>query len=143
MSALPSDITAFARATKTDDALQAAADKDDAKSDTTNDLRAVAGKDGSTNAADSAQKAQAAPVVARPSKPGAEAAKNFRLKGVSAAGQNSSVMVDTGVRTYTIYIGEKVVIETPMGKTDVVLQQATENSAVMSVGGEPVSLRIK
>ena len=83
-----------------------------------------------------------APIVKKepmaPSKP--SPATGFSLKGLTKNANNSVAMVSTGVKTYTIGLGETISMETAKGKVSVKLEKVEDNSVVLNIGGERVVL---
>ena len=79
----------------------------------------------------------ATPVV-QPKKP--TVANGFALRGLSTGASNSTAIVFTGVKTYTIALGETFPMDTANGRVNVSLRKLTESSATLVVAGEPVEL---
>ena len=79
----------------------------------------------------------AQPVV-QPKKPAV--ANGFSLKGISTGASNATAIVFTGVKTYTIALGETFPMDTANGRVSVSLRNITESSASLIVAGEPVEL---
>ena len=69
--------------------------------------------------------------VAKPSP-----ATGFSLKGLTKNANNSVAMVSTGVKTYTIGLGETISMDTAHGKVSVKLEKVEDNSVVLNIGGE-------
>jgi len=63
-------------------------------------------------------------------------ASGFSLRGLTKNGKNSVAIVDSGMKTYTIGIGETLSMDTPNGKVSVNLQMVNDNSVVLNIGGE-------
>jgi hypothetical protein len=78
-----------------------------------------------------------------PVKSGSELARHFKLNGVVRNARESMAMINTGVKTYTITMGESVTVETPNGRVEVILETLTGDGAVLKVGGEPVPLQLR
>jgi hypothetical protein len=82
-------------------------------------------------AAVSSEPAQAGPVAKIP--------KGFSLKGI-ISGSNPSAMISTGVRTYTIFQGDTLTMETADGKVDVSCEKLEADKAHLNIGGDSVVL---
>jgi len=63
-------------------------------------------------------------------------ASSFSLKGLTKNAKNSVAIVHTGLKTYTIGIGETLAMDTPQGKVTVNLETVNDNSVVLNIGGE-------
>jgi Tfp pilus assembly protein PilP len=64
-------------------------------------------------------------------------ASKFSLKGLTRNANDSVAMVHTGVKTYTIGMGETISMDTPNGKVSVKLEQVVnDSSVVLNIGGE-------
>jgi|SRR6266850_1387479 len=63
-------------------------------------------------------------------------ASTFSLKGLTKNAKNSVAIVHTGVKTYTIGIGETLSMDTPNGKVSVKLETVNDSSVVLNIGGE-------
>src|SRR6266446_3042466 len=63
-------------------------------------------------------------------------ASSFSLKGLTKNAKNSVAIVYTGVKTYTIGIGETLSMDTLNGKVSVNLETVNDNSVVLNIGGE-------
>lgn len=102
-----------------------------------------------TNEAPTApQAASTTPVAKTPPAPVAsrgnsQYARDFSLKGVMKNANDSMVMVNTGTKTYSIRLGESMIMDTPSGKVDVQVDDVTATSAVLKVGGIATSLRLR
>ena len=68
-------------------------------------------------------------------------AQSFSLKGIISSGKPSA-MIYSGVKTYTIFAGDSLVMETPSGKVTVRCEQLDKDKVVLNVGGEPVTLSV-
>lgn len=157
LSALPGDLRAHARTAKTDNATQETLDDEETDGASTNQVVAMAehpvvnqATNKSPTPIDAAKK-PAEPIktvavtAALPSstKSGSEIARSFKLNGVVANSRESTAMISTGVRTYTIAVGEKVSVETGNGRIDVSLEKVTGDGVTLNVGGESVPLRLR
>ena len=83
--------------------------------------------------------------ASKPKEPGAaeltrEIAKKFSLKGVIQSANKPMATIYTGVKTYTIAVGETLSMETAKGKTPVRCEGVGENLVVLTVAGERVTL---
>jgi len=83
--------------------------------------------------------------ASKPKEPGAaeltrEIAKIFSLKGVIQSANKPMATIYTGVKTYTIAVGETLSMETAKGKTPVRCEGVGENLVVLTVAGERVTL---
>jgi hypothetical protein len=76
-----------------------------------------------------------APVSAKPPVTSA-----FALKAILQNGTNSTAMVFTGVRTYSITLGDTIFVQTTEGAKSVRLEALDATSAVLDVAGEEVRL---
>ncbi len=79
-----------------------------------------------------------APPVVEAKKPAV--ASGFALKGISTGASNATAIVYTGVKTYTIALGETFPMDTVNGRVNVSLRRIAEGSATLIVAGEPVEL---
>jgi hypothetical protein len=73
--------------------------------------------------------------------PAPKTVKGFSLKGIITAG-NPSAMIYTGVRTYTIFQGDSLTMETASGKVTVRCDKLETNKVVLDIDGEPVTLSL-
>lgn len=76
-----------------------------------------------------------------PASPVTKTVKGFSLKGIINAG-NPSAMINTGVRTYTIFQGDSLTMETASGKVTVRCDKLETNKVVLDIDGEPVTLSL-
>ena len=88
------------------------------------------------------------PILAQPARTNAPAAtkqkpsvaKNFSLKGLTKNANNSVAIVYTGMKTYTIVLGETLSMDTTNGKVSVNFQKVNDSSMVSNIGGERTML---
>ncbi|MDB6112794.1 MAG: hypothetical protein JWR69_4544 [Pedosphaera sp.] len=157
LSALPGDLRAHARTPRVDEPIPGLVDDEETDAPGTNDLATTAEHPVAIPAVN--QTPTASPVIQKPTEPvrtvatkvatpnsiklGSEIASHFKLNGVVRNARESMAMINTGVKTYTITMGESMSVETPSGRAEVSLEQLTGDGAVLKVGGEPVSLRLR
>ncbi|HZV33435.1 MAG TPA: hypothetical protein VFB72_02580 [Verrucomicrobiae bacterium] len=67
----------------------------------------------------------------------------FSLKGIMGTAGNLTVMIGTGVRTYSLQVGETSTVDTSSGKMEVTLAEATQTSAVLKINGNTLPLELK
>ncbi|GEM_PF-3176041 len=89
-----------------------------------------------------ASNATAATQVAQAPRPLGDLAAKFNLKGVLRNGQDSSAIVDTGSKTYTLMVGDSVTVDTAHGLVEIRLDQVTDKGAVLSADGQTFTLRL-
>jgi hypothetical protein len=82
----------------------------------------------------------AAPPV--PAKPAENLAKYFSVKGVTRNGANSAVTVQTGARTYTVFLEEAALMQTAAGPISVRFAELGDDSVTLEINGEPARFRI-
>jgi len=84
------------------------------------------------------------PVVAKPAAPKLSEAtlKSISLKGLSLSSARPSAVLSDGKRTFTLEVGESRSLPTPDGTVTVKCERLAENTAVISLNGEPVTLTI-
>ncbi len=82
----------------------------------------------------------AAPPV--PAKPAENLAKYFSVKGVTRNGANSAVTVQTGARTYTVFLEEAALMQTAAGPISVRFAELGDDSVTLEINGEPARYRI-
>lgn len=70
-------------------------------------------------------------------------ADSFSLKGIMGTARNLTVMIGTGVRTYSLQVGETATLDTSAGKMDVTVAEATQTSAVLKINGNTLPLELK
>jgi Tfp pilus assembly protein PilP len=69
-----------------------------------------------------------------------QAMAKFSLKGVNKSANQPLAMVNTGVRTYTVAVGESTLVETPKGKFTMHCDEVTDNKATLSINGQQTTL---
>jgi hypothetical protein len=67
----------------------------------------------------------------------------FTLKGVMGNSGDLTVMIGTGVRTYSLQIGETATMDTSAGKMDVTVVEANQTGAVLKIGGNRLPLQLR
>jgi len=68
-----------------------------------------------------------------------ETIKSFSLKGIISAGEPSA-MIYSGVKTYTVFRGDSVSMETANGNVTVRCEKLDKDRVVLSIAGEQVTL---
>lgn len=68
--------------------------------------------------------------------------KNWKLKGIMGSGPQTTAMIGAAGKTYTFGIGETLKMNTSNGKTDVTLEEATQQYVVLNVNGTKVALTL-
>jgi len=68
--------------------------------------------------------------------------KNFTLKGVIQSDRRPLAVIDTGVKTYTVASGDWTWMMTKSGRFKIHCDQCTDNSATLSLGGNPITLKL-
>jgi hypothetical protein len=74
-----------------------------------------------------------------PATPVTKIPKGFSLKGL-ISGSKPSAMINTGVRTYTLFEGDTLTMETANGRVDVRCEKLEADRAILDIGGEPLIL---
>jgi hypothetical protein len=74
-----------------------------------------------------------------PANPVAMIPKGFSLKGIISGGKPSA-MINTGVRTYTLFEGDTLTMETASGKIDVRCEKLETDRVILDIDGEPLTL---
>jgi hypothetical protein len=69
-------------------------------------------------------------------------AKKFSLKGISLNGRKSAVMINSGVSTYTLFIGQPTTVETSDGTCTLNLSDVGPNLATVEIAGQKVTLKL-
>jgi hypothetical protein len=67
--------------------------------------------------------------------------KVFSLKGIITAGKPSA-MINTGVKTYSIFQGDSLTMETANGKVVVRCEKLEKDRVVLDIAGEPLTLSL-
>jgi hypothetical protein len=68
---------------------------------------------------------------------------NLSVKGLTRNGDKSSVAIFSGVKTYTLFVGDSVLMEIPKGTLAVRFDELGPDWIVLSVEGEPVKLALR
>jgi hypothetical protein len=76
-----------------------------------------------------------------PARPAAKAPKGFSLKGIISGG-SPSAMINTGVRTYTVFQGDSLTMDAAGGPVTVRCITMETNRVVLDIDGEPVTLSL-
>jgi len=76
-----------------------------------------------------------------PAGAGAKIPRGFSLKGI-IGGSTPSAMISTGARTYTIFQGDTLTMETADGKVDVRCEKLEADKVHLNIGGESVVLSL-
>ena len=87
-----------------------------------------------------------APLPAKPTSPPvakvtAKTVKGFSLKGI-IAGPKPSAMVSTGSKTYTVFQGDSLLMETAEGNVNVRCEKLDQDKVVLALGGETITLSL-
>lgn len=147
LTLLPVELKVFARTPKTFDEYNVIAQNVKAQATSTNKSGISTNGPANTNDLTVAQAADADktnnPPATVANRAGSEYAHFFSLKGVMRNASNSMVMVNTGTKTYSIRVGETVLMETEKGKVDVQVDQVTDTTAVLKIAGVATSLRLR
>lgn len=69
-----------------------------------------------------------------------EIAKDLRVKGLCRNATQSSLILDTGIKNYTLIVGESVIALTRKGKVPLCLESLNEKTAVLKINGKPVTV---
>ncbi|MFZ0826797.1 MAG: hypothetical protein WAO02_05675 [Verrucomicrobiia bacterium] len=77
-----------------------------------------------------------------PAEPEENLSQYFSVKGVTRNGAHSAVTVQTEARTYTVLLGEAVLMQTSEGPISVRFSDLGEDSATLEINGEPAKFRI-
>ena len=64
----------------------------------------------------------------------------FVLKGVTQNGKNSMALINTGTKTYTLFLNETISVETSAGTKRVRLDKVDKSSILLDVSGQPVKV---
>ena len=66
--------------------------------------------------------------------------RTFSIKALTENGTKSSVVLDTGVKAYTIFVGETVLMDTAQGVSAVRFDEFRKDSLILSIDGEKTLL---
>ncbi len=69
-------------------------------------------------------------------------AANFILKGIARNGDKSVVVIDTGVKTYSLFIGDLTTAKTADGTCLLRLDEVTPDGVVVEINGNRTTLRL-
>ena len=81
-----------------------------------------------------------AAMVTNAAKPLENFATTFSVKGISQGPRSSLASISTGVKTYTISVGETMSMETAKKKVEVRCEAVNEDSVVLDIAGQRVTL---
>jgi len=87
-----------------------------------------------------AQEPAQAPAQAASSPSDPLLSKEFVLRGITQNGKNSTVLVSSGAKTYTLFLNETVSVETSAGKKSIRLDKVEKNTILLDVGGQVVKV---
>jgi len=73
-------------------------------------------------------------------KPAQAGATRFTLKGISRNGAKSVVTIDTGVKAYTLFLGDSLNMQTADGTSRVRFENLDADWVTLNVDGKPVKL---
>ena len=76
----------------------------------------------------------------RSAKPAPADAGPFAIKGITRNGAKSVVILDTGVKTYTLFLGDSVNMETAAGTKGVRFENLDADWVTLNIDGKPVKL---
>jgi len=94
--------------------------------------------------ADQAASGAAANVaVPPPAKPSANLVRYISVKGVTRNGPNSAATIQSGTKTYTVFLEEAALMQTPSGPVSVRFAGLGTNSVTLEINGEPVKYQIR
>jgi hypothetical protein len=73
-------------------------------------------------------------------KPAQAGASHFTIKGITRNGAKSVVIINTGARTYTLFLGDSFNMQTAAGVSSVQFENLDEDWVTLNVDGKPVKL---
>jgi hypothetical protein len=76
-------------------------------------------------------------------KAGEEVAKSFKFTGLTRNGTNSAIVFNTGVKAYTLVLGESRLVNTARGMVPVRFVELGKDWVAFEVAGEPVTLSLR
>ena len=79
----------------------------------------------------------ATPVAAKPAPAGPD---HLAIKGLTRNGAKSVVILDTGIKTYTLFLGDSANLETADGTKGVRFESLDADWVTLSIDGKPVKL---
>jgi hypothetical protein len=77
-----------------------------------------------------------------PAKPPENLSKYFSLKGVTRNGANSAATIQSGAKTYTVFLEEAVLMQTVDGPISVRFAELGENTVTLEINGVPATYPI-
>lgn len=80
------------------------------------------------------------PSSSAPAKPPPAGPAHFVIKGVTRNGAKSVVIVDTGVKTYTLFLGDSVNMQTTDGAKGVRFENLDADWVTLNIDGKPMKL---
>jgi len=69
-----------------------------------------------------------------------ETASHFSLKAISQGASHPMAMIHTGLKTYTVFEGESLPVETPGGKAKITCKHVETDRVVLDIDGQEVTL---
>jgi len=81
--------------------------------------------------------------AAAPENPTEFVLKHFAVKGITRNADKSSVALFSGVKTYTLFVGDSVLMEVPNGSLAVRLEGLGQDRIELSVEGKPLTLTLR
>ncbi|MCX7722210.1 MAG: hypothetical protein N2379_04010 [Verrucomicrobiae bacterium] len=72
----------------------------------------------------------------------ADAANEIRLKGLIQNAAKPALLVDTGVKTYTLVLGETATVRTPRGQARICFEELAGKQVLLKIDGKPVRLSL-
>jgi hypothetical protein len=84
----------------------------------------------------------AAPAAAKPApaKPAPAGPKHLAIKGLTRNGAKSVIIIDSGLKTYTLFLGDSAAMETADGTKSVRFESLDADSVTLNVDGQPLKL---
>jgi hypothetical protein len=82
-------------------------------------------------------------LAAPPAKPASKLAKYISVKGVTRNAANSSANIQAGTRTYTVFLEEATLMQTPEGPVSVRFAELSTNSVTLEINGEPAKFMVR
>lgn len=74
--------------------------------------------------------------------PAAEIARDFTVKGISRNSRESSIMIHTGIKTYTLLLGESRSVKTRQGEVTLKFTELGKDFVVMDINGQPARISL-
>ena len=73
-------------------------------------------------------------------KPAPLDASNLTIKGITRNGAKSMVIINSGTKTYSLFIGDSLNVQTAAGTSSVLFESLDEDWVTLKVDGKPVKL---